>query len=112
MVEVPQSPHLDRGMDVLEVEQGQVPVIRKCEGRSNRQCPSPTDLWVSPWYCSGRFPRTSEQQPQCLAPVAEVPVSTQHQAPTIQAEQKTVELPQFLHLDRVAVEAVVLQRPG
>ena len=112
MVEVPQSPHLDRGMDVLEVEQGQVPVIRKCEGRSNRQCPSSTDLWVSPWYCSGRSPRPSDQQPQCLDPVAEVPVSAQHQAPTIQAEQKTVELPQFLHLDRVAVEAVVLQRPG
>ena len=49
-------------------------------------------------------------QPHCLDPVADVPVSTQHQAPTIQTEQRTVA--QFLHFDRVAVVAVVLQRQG
>ena len=51
-------------------------------------------------------------QPHSLDPVADVPVSTQRQAPTIQTEQRTVELPQFLHFDHVAVVAVVLQRQG
>ena len=52
------------------------------------------------------------QQHHCLGPVADVPVSTQHQAPTIQTEQWSVELPQFPHFNRVAVVAVVLQRQG
>ena len=47
-------------------------------------------------------PETVEvQQPLCPDPVADVPVSTQRQAPTIQTEQRTVEFPQFLHFDRV-----------
>ena len=51
-------------------------------------------------------------QPHCLDPVADVPVSTQRQAPTIQTDLRTVELPQFLHSNHVAVVAVVLQRQG
>ena len=56
-------------------------------------------------------PETVEvQQPHCLRPVADVPVSTQHQASTIQTEQRTAEFPQFLHVNRVAVVAVVVLR--
>ena len=51
-------------------------------------------------------------KPHCLVPVADVPVARRHQAPTIQIEQRTVELPQFMHFNRVAVVAVVLQREG
>ena len=51
-------------------------------------------------------------QLHCLDPVADVPASTRRQTPTILTEQRTVELPQFLHFNHVAVVAVVLQRQG
>ena len=76
-VEVPQSQYLNQRVDIPGVTQRRVPMIRRCLGTA---VVGPHD----PVANQADRPETVEvQQHHCLDPVADVPVSTQHQAPTI-----------------------------
>ena len=60
---VPQCPYLDRGMDIPEVTQGQIPMTRRCEERSF----SLADSWRDHFYRGGRSTRPSGRCESCAA---------------------------------------------